>query len=139
MLEIRLLIDENDADDIQASAYEYEGQKKIIKEIILDNAESPAVLEGKAFKRYNEMYQDTAATFEREKAKIEMKYIPAELRLLGADTSWNLSYADREMVITVKSDKFDKTWESITFSEAARDVEVRVIENVAPICKCNCR
>ena len=75
---------------IERLAFEVEGMKKVVKEIILDGQSNPLILEGEAFKKYEQRYHERNAAFEVAKTNLQNDYIPDDLQPLV--TQWNLDY-----------------------------------------------
>lgn len=136
MLRITLPIPAEEVNYLQRFAFEMEGQKRIIKELIVDNATSPAVLEGETFKKYNEKYEQSSASFEIAKGEIERKFVPAELKNAPGLTNWNLDYSTAVMTITYSGKEFDACVDKIVF--AVPGAEVQVLDSVADTAGCAC-
>lgn len=140
MLKIALVIPAEEVDYLQRFAYEMEAQKRIVKELITDNPDNPAILEGATFKKYHDAYQASAASFEIARDAIEMKFVPEVLRQHGSNTNWMLNYASNILTINHNTNLYDDTYNEIEFAVPSTDVTVTVVPpNAEPTggCKCN--
>lgn len=137
MLKITMIIPSEEVDYLQRFAYEMEAQKRIVKELITDNPDNPAILENATYKKYHEAYQESAASFEIARDAIELKFVPEELRQLGSATNWMLNYTTNTLTINCTSNAFDKTYENIKFAAEAIDLKVEVMASI-DAAKCTC-
>lgn len=137
MLKITMIIPSEEVNYLQRFAYEMEAQKRIVKELITDNPDNPAILENATYKKYHEAYQESAASFEIARDAIELKFVPEELRQLGSATNWVLNYTTNTLAINCSSNVFDKTYESIKFAGDITDLKVEVVDALN-VTNCTC-
>ena len=131
------MIPEDSSAYVQRHGFELDARKRIVSEIILTNSNNASVLEGDAFKRYHDKYQESSVAFELAKSELELRHIPLELKQADGITNWELDYASSTMTITHTGNSFDKTWQSLNFAVPAECVKVEVVESIAPK-QCNC-
>ena len=132
MLKITFIIPESEVNYIQRFAFEMEGQKRVIKELITDNQDNPAILDCPTFKKYHDLYQESAASFDIAKDALEVKYVPAILRQRGSSTNWILNYSSKMITITYSGNDLDQTYGSIEFA-AVEDLKIEVVANDIPV------
>lgn len=94
---------------LQRISFELEGQKRIIKELILENENNPTFIDNETFKKYNVRYEEKNAEYELMKQEFQDKFVPK--RLLEKDrailTNWELDYNTSMMTITYKGNDLD--------------------------------
>lgn len=105
-----IIVDEELVNSLQRLSFEMEGQKRIIKELILENESNPDFLENKAFKSYNEKYEETVAAYEIGKQEIQNLFVPKMLRESPL-ASWNLDFGTNVMTISYKGTDLDNITE----------------------------
>lgn len=140
MLRIVLNLPVEEVNYLQRFAFEMEAQKRIVKEIIVDNPENPAILESGTFKKYHELYQASATAFDVARDAIQNKFVPKELSRFGTDTFWNLEYSTNQMTIDFKGDLYDNCYDKLEFAVPADCVTITVLDNNTSVntgC-CNC-
>lgn len=94
---LRVKVNQETVDYIERLSFEVDGMKKVVKEIILDGQDNPSILDGAAFKKYEERYRERNAAYEVAKAELQNTYIPAEIQPKVA--SWNLDFNTGVLVI----------------------------------------
>lgn len=133
MLKIIFYIPEDQVAYVQRFGYELEGRQRIVQEIITTNSFNPGVLEGEAFKKYHDMYQESVVGFSIAKAEIEKTYVPDILKESpNGTTTWNLDYANNEMIIRYTGSDFDKDQSAIQFAVPRDSVFIEVIDANKP-------
>lgn len=137
MLQITFVIPQAEVDYLQRFAFEMESQKRVVKELITDNQDNPAILDTPTFKKYHDMYKESAASFEIARDAIGAKFVPPVLQQKGSDTTWTLSYIDRRMIITYKNNDFDQNYDTIEFS-GVEAIDIEVIDAGANKSPCSC-
>lgn len=76
---------------IERLSFEVEGMKKVVKEIITDAQDNPAVLDGSAFKTYEHRYHERNAAYEVAKNELQQRWIPKDLQ--NNLIQWNLDFS----------------------------------------------
>lgn len=107
MKKIQIIVEQQLVDYIERLAFEVEGQKRIIKELILENATNPTFLDSDTFKKYQERYSERFAEYELAKKELEEVYVPKTLS--EHDTSWELDFRTATLEITVRCNCLDDT------------------------------
>lgn len=92
---------------LQRISFELEGQKRIIKELILENQDNPEFINNQAFITFNKRYEEKFAEYETAKADLQDKFIPKELLVKASLTNWELDYNTSVMTITYAGSEFD--------------------------------
>lgn len=93
MRKFTVKVDNEAVDYMERLAFEVEGMKAIVKEIITDAQNNPVVLEGEGFKAYNAKYEERHSKYEVAKQDIQDRYIPREVIEANALSDWNLDFA----------------------------------------------
>ena len=78
-------------DYLERLSFEVEGMKKVVKEIITDAQDNPLVLEGEAFKKYDQRYHERNAAYEIAKQSIQNTYIPKDIQPVVQ--RWDLDFS----------------------------------------------
>lgn len=105
MRRIDIRVNDETVNYMERLSFEIEGAKRIIKELITDNATDARVLEGETFKRYNTRYEENVAAFEIAKKELEQTYIPKVLKNVAIQ--WNLEFSTGIMTIDILDNSFD--------------------------------
>ena len=140
MLKISFTIPAEQVNYLQRLAYEMEGQKRIVKELIVENTMSPNVLEGETYKKFYAQYVESSAAFEVAKSSIEEQYVPTVLRN-GTNkgiANWNLQYNMNLITIIYNGDDFDTCAKDIKFADGITDLEIEVLESGSLNTSCGC-
>ena len=134
MLKISFMIPEEQVNYIQRFAFEAEGRKKIVMEMIDANKDNPAIIESATFEKYHKLYIEAMASFEIARTQIEKIFVPKELRTseLGSYTQWNLDYLTNEMIINFKSDIYDDKAKQdggqwLSFAETVESIKIDLV------------
>lgn len=116
---------------LQRISFELEGQKRIIKELILENENNPTFIDNETFKKYNARYEEKNAEYELMKQEFQDKYVPREMLVnnRAALTNWELDYNTSLMTITYKGDDFD---------DYTEDQVEELFAGVESRCECAC-
>lgn len=120
---------------LQRISFELEGQKRIIKELILENENNPTFIENETFKKYNARYEEKNAEYELLKQEFQDKYVPKQLLVNNRAvlTNWELDYNTSLMTITYKGNEFDD------YTEAQVEELFSTVGDTACACEgCNC-
>lgn len=91
MKHFEVKVNDKTVDYLERLSFEVEGMKKVVKEIITDAQDNPAVLDGAAFKTYEKRYQERNAAYEVAKNELQKAWIPADLQ--NSIIQWNLDFA----------------------------------------------
>lgn len=106
------VIEDEMVDFLERMSYELEGSKRIIKELILENPDNPAMLDSETFKHYKAKYDEHNAQYEIAKKELQNKYIPKKIQDSGTLLKWNLDYDTAVLTVTVVGDMYkDMTME----------------------------
>ena len=144
MLKISFTIPEEQVNYIQRFAFEAEGRKKIVMEMIDANKDNPAIIESATFEKYHKGYIEAMASFEIARSQIEKIFVPKELRTseLGSYTQWNLDYLTNEMTIDFKSDVYDdkdkQDGQWLSFAESVGNIKIALVVEPSSESKCCC-
>ena len=104
---INIKVNNEMVDYMERLSYEVEGSKRIIKELITDNADNSSVLEGATFKKYNQRYEEKFAAYEVAKQELQKEYIPKVLIEDKVPLNWNLDFSSGIMTVTILDNSFD--------------------------------
>lgn len=102
----KLTLNDQLVDYLERLAYELEGSKRIIKELIIENPDNVGILNGETFKHYQKAYEENNAKYEIGKKELQNKYIPEKYRISGKVLNWNLDYDSACFAVTVVGDEF---------------------------------
>lgn len=91
MKHFEVKVNNETVDYIERLAFEVEGMKKVVKEIITDAQDNPAVLDGAAFQTYEKRYQERNAAYEVAKNELQKTWIPQDLQ--NKIVTWNLDFS----------------------------------------------
>ena len=80
-------------DYLERLAYEVDGMKRIIKELITENVHNADILESETFKKYNSRYEEKSAAYEIAKEELIRNHIPQEVHDSNHLFSWNLDFS----------------------------------------------
>lgn len=124
MVKFEIAINEEMVNLLERISFELEGQKRVIKELITENADNPRFMENQAFIAFNKRYEEKNAEYEIAKQEVQDTYVPAALVQPDTKnyTEWNLDYKTQVLTIIYKGDKFnDKTYEEVLAIECDCD------------------
>lgn len=89
MITLTKQIPNNVVDYLERLSFEVEGMKRVIKELIMENASNPSFLESETFQKYNERYELRNAAYEIGKNEMAQNFLPQDKTVL----SWNLNFS----------------------------------------------
>lgn len=124
MVRFEVTINEEMVNLLERISFELEGQKRVIKELISENADNGRFMENQAFIAFNKRYEEKNAEYEIAKQEVQSTYVPAALLQADTknDTEWSLDYRTQVLTITYKGNKFDgKTFEEVAAIECSCD------------------
>lgn len=78
-------------DYLERLSFEVEGMKKVLKELITDNADNAAVLDGETFNKYEARFNERNAAYEVAKQELQDAYIPKNIQPLVS--KWDLNFS----------------------------------------------
>lgn len=108
MRTFEFLINEDMTSYIERLAFETEGQKRIIKELIMENTDNASLLDGETFKKFQARYEEKAAAYEIAKKELQNTQIPKTLLEHNTNTmSWELDFRTSILKVTMHCDCFD--------------------------------
>lgn len=112
---------DNVIDYLERLAFEVEGMKKVVKEIITDAQDNPMVLEGAAFKKYDERYQQRNASYEVAKQAVQDAYIPEDIQKHVVRWDINFSSGLMSFDADVADDCVLPMPSEVTFADVEKD------------------
>jgi|GEM_PF-1260961 len=107
MKNFAMKVNSETVDYLERLSFELEGMSRIIKELITDNANNPAILESETFVLYNKKYNERVAAYELGKNELINNYIPEEIMKANAVANWNLDFTSGILTFSTIGTAFD--------------------------------
>ena len=116
MRKFEIVVEQQVVDYIERLAFEVEGQKRIVKELIMENPNNPEFLDSPTFLKYQARYEEKSAEYELAKRELQETNIPSTILEHSNNVSWELDFKTSILNVTVACNCLDDVPLEVIFS-----------------------